>query len=193
MPWEKEFDVDLAIDRATAVFWSKGYVATSLSDLLSATGINRGSFYNAFGSKKKMFIVSLTKYDNDHRKAILQQLYGLNNPTLAISTLFDELIEQSLTDKNNKGCMLVNTALDLPNHTPDVAKIVDKSLKEFEQFFVDQISLGIKIKTISNTKNIESCAKGLMSMIIGLRVLARGIYTSTDLEQIKKQALSLIG
>ena len=55
MPWEKTFDIDEAIDRATEVFWAKGYEATSLADLIKATGVNKGSFYNAFGSKKKLF------------------------------------------------------------------------------------------------------------------------------------------
>ena len=44
MPWEKTFDIDDAIARATEVFWAKGYEATSLADLLQAIGINKGSF-----------------------------------------------------------------------------------------------------------------------------------------------------
>ena len=61
MPWEKTFDVDVAIDRATEVFWEKGFESASLADLIKATGVNKGSFYNAFGSKKKLFTASLVE------------------------------------------------------------------------------------------------------------------------------------
>ncbi|MGB1215804.1 MAG: TetR/AcrR family transcriptional regulator, partial [Pikeienuella sp.] len=56
MPWEKSFDLDDATDKAAAVFWAKGYEATSISDLVAAMGINKGSLYNAFGDKRRLFI-----------------------------------------------------------------------------------------------------------------------------------------
>lgn len=51
MPWEKNFNTDLALQQAMKVFWDKGYDATSMTDLTSAMGINKGSLYNAFGGK----------------------------------------------------------------------------------------------------------------------------------------------
>ena len=56
MPWETKFNIDNAIDQAINVFWAKGYKSTSLNDLLDAMEINKGSFYNTFGSKKKNYL-----------------------------------------------------------------------------------------------------------------------------------------
>ena len=192
MPWEKTFDIDEAINQATDVFWAKGYEATSLADLLNATGINKGSFYNAFGSKKKLFIESLLKYEREQRRDVLAQLRTLNDPVLAINKFFDALIEQSLTDTEKKGCFLVNTALDLPNHDSDIQKAVKKGLKDTESFFEQQIKLGIETGAIPKKVNPEIQAKGLLTLLVGLRVLARGVFDKASLNAIKTQAISLI-
>lgn len=192
MPWEKSFDIDEAVDRATEVFWAKGYDSSSLSDLIKATGVNKGSFYNAFGSKKKLFIQTLLKYEREHRKEILATYSALADPLYAIAKLFDELIAQSLTDTEKKGCFLVNTALDLPNHDAEVQDLVKKGLKETEAFFAEQLQLGQKLGVVSERVDPTREAKGLLSLLIGLRVLARGVYDHEDLTAIKAQAMHLI-
>ena len=192
MPWEKTFDIDEAIDRATDVFWSKGYEAASLSDLLEAIGINKGSFYNAFGNKKALFIQSLLKYDREQRYNTLKELSALNDPVLAISTLFDGLIQQSLSDKDRKGCLLVNTALDLPNHDDDIEKTIKKGMKDFELFFQQQLKLGQTTGAIPAHIDPKEAAIGLLTLVVGLRVLARGVFNRASLNIIKSQAIELI-
>jgi TetR/AcrR family transcriptional repressor of nem operon len=192
MPWEKTFDTDNAIDRATEVFWAKGYESTSLADLLKATKINKGSFYNAFGSKKALFTQSLLKYDQEHRGDMLTQLSALQDPIVAISTFFDLLLQESLNDTECKGCFLINTALDLPNHDDDIQVIVKKGLQELEDFFEQQITLGLSMGSIPSTVQASATAKSLLAMLVGLRVLTRGVSDTDSLTTIKSQALNLL-
>jgi len=58
----RAFDVEKALHRAMEVFWLKGYLGTSLSDLTEAMGINRPSLYAAFGNKKSLFRQALAHY-----------------------------------------------------------------------------------------------------------------------------------
>ena len=192
MPWEKTFDIDDAVDRATQVFWEKGYESSSLADLIKATGVNKGSFYNAFGSKKKLFTQSLLKYEREQRRDTLAAFEALNSPTLAIEKLFDALIAQSLADEKKKGCFLVNTALDLPNHDEDIQETVKKGLKGTESFLERQLQNGIDNGVIKNKVEPAREAKGLLTLLIGLRVLARGVFDQANLEVIKFQAMRLI-
>ena len=192
VPWEKTFDINDAIDKATEVFWAKGYDSTSLADLIKATGVNKGSFYNAFGSKKKLFTESLLKYEREQRRDTLAELELLQDPVQSISKLFDELIEQSLSDGDKKGCFLVNTALDLPNHDQDIQQTVKKALHGTELFFERQLLKGIEKGVVPEHVNPKREAKGLLTLLIGLRVLARGVFEHDSLKTIKNQALKLI-
>src|SRR6202011_688874 len=60
----KQFDRDEVLDRAMAAFWTRGYEATSIDDLVQATGIGRGSLYGTFGDKRQLFLAALDHYWN---------------------------------------------------------------------------------------------------------------------------------
>jgi len=155
MPWETKFDINNAIDSATAIFWAKGYKATSLSDLLQAMDINKGSFYNTFGSKKALFTKALEKYDREHRHQLLTDLRELPSPVDAITQLFECSINESNNDPDKKGCFIINTAMDLPNHEGDVNLTITQGLKQVELFFKEQIERGIALGEIPEKKNSE--------------------------------------
>ena len=58
----REFEIEDALDAAAKAFWSQGYEATSLEDLMKATGLHKGSLYKAFGCKHDLFKSSLEYY-----------------------------------------------------------------------------------------------------------------------------------
>lgn len=193
MPWEKSFDVDRALDRAMRVFWKKGYEAASMSDLIDSMEINRGSLYNAFGSKKELFTRALDKFDRDNRQKLVLQLEELDDPVTAIETLFDTVVAESSADPDKKGCLLVNTALELPNHSTDVVQMIDAIFKELEVFFKRQIKLGQKRGMVPETVKAKQTAKTMVALMIGLRVLARRTNDEASMRAIRDDALRLIG
>lgn len=189
MPWVKDFNIDIVVDRAMKVFWAKGYEGTSMSDLVDAMQINKGSLYNAFGSKKALFTATLLKYDRDNRQASLENLEALDSPLLAIKTLFDALIEESISDTQRRGCLLVNTALDFPNQPEDIQHMVSSALRDFEAFFRRTIRLGQTRGEIASSLDAAETAKWLLSQVVGLRVLARGVFDDASLKAIRSQTL----
>ena len=52
----KEFDIDVVLDRATELFWTKGYEETSMRDLEEGLGVGRQSLYSTFGDKRDLFL-----------------------------------------------------------------------------------------------------------------------------------------
>lgn len=192
MPWVKDFDVDEAVDRAIEVFWAKGYEATSVADLADAMRINKGSLYNAFGSKKELFTRALLKYDRENRQASLKQLETMDDPVAAIRTLFDGMIAESQSDSEHRGCFLVNTALDLPNHTEDIQDMVTSALQDLEQFFARAIKRAQGLGRAPADLDRRKAAKSLVAQVVGLRVLARGAFDAKDLKAIRSQALAQI-
>ncbi len=192
MPWEKTFDMEDAIAHAITVFWDKGYAATSMADLTKAMGINKGSLYNAFGSKKKLFIYALQQYDHDHTQRTLSKMLAKEPPLEAINGLFDYAIEHNCSNPTNKGCLLVNTALELPHHDADIQEMVTKSLDRLKDFFEQNIIRGQTDGTIPAHINPQTTAHVLRSLIVGLQVLSRGASAPEVFEPVKAQVIDTL-
>jgi len=192
MPSEKTFDLDEAVGDAMNVFWCKGYEATSVSNLQEAMRINKGSLYNAFGSKKELFKTAFLKFDREIRQRRLQSLASLDDAPRAIEKLFEGLIRESAADAECKGCLIVNTALEMPNHDDDVRELVFAALDDFEEFFKTMILTGHRQGTIPRSVGAASTARALLALVIGLRVMARSTSDAKELRGIKVAALALI-
>ena len=193
MPWEKTFEVQDAVDKAMQVFWSKGYVDTSIADLLEATGLKRSSLYNAFGDKRNLFVKALRKYDRENHRATLSQLEEFESPHQVIQTLFEGVVQETLMDPDQRGCLLVNTSLELPTHDKEIQTIVKNSLRVIEDFFRRQIELGQARAELPESLDPQETARALVALITGIRVLGRGVYEESALRSIATQAMRLIG
>lgn len=192
MPWEKTFDESDVIEKAMHVFWEKGYAATSISDITEATGVKRGSLYNAYDGKEDLFMRSLLKYDREQRKQQLLQLAAVKDPREAIVMFFDYCVKESLQDPGKKGCLLVNTALDYSLHDDEVQNVVSNAMKELTTFFEKQIKRGRENGGIPGSVEPRPTARALIALLAGLRVLGRGTFGKTALHQISDQAKRLI-
>jgi len=191
MPWEKSFDEEVALEKAMNVFWKKGFEPASIADLLAETGLNRGSFYNAFGGKQQLFFKALVKYDRD-RQTLLAKLEALDNPKEAIVTFFDAIVANTVTDKDYKGCFMFNTALDIASHDEKVNEIVTNGIREIEAFFRRSIEVGQARGEIPRGLDPEATAKALLALIVAIRVLGRGVFEKTALQTIADQGKRLI-
>lgn len=173
MPWTKNFDIDVTLDKAMRLFWSRGYDATSMTDLVRNMGINRGSLYDTFGDKRSLFIAALHRYDDKCRKSRLAALERELCPIAAIQGLFDHWIDLILDDPTRAGCFLTNTALELSTHDCEIENIVAQSQKETEQFFYRLIKTGQRSGDIPHALDARQTARVLLAELVGLLVLAR--------------------
>ena len=192
MPWEKTFDTDDVIASAIKVFWHKGYAAASMADLTKAMGINKGSLYNAFGSKKKLFVRALQQYDRDRTQRALARMSAMDKPLDAITGMFDHVINHNCNNPDNKGCLLVNTALELPHHDADIQEMVTKSLDNLKDFFANNIIRGQDGGSIPAHINPQTTAHVLRSLIVGLQVLSRGASDPEAFDAVKVQVINTL-
>lgn len=191
MPWEKQFDVDVALTRAMTTFWAHGYEATSIQDLVATMGINRGSLYATFGDKRRLFLEALRKYDHEHRDRGLSALAANNAPRAAILAAFEGAIEAAMGG-NRDGCFLVNTALELSPHDPEIAAVVAEGLRETEGFFHIMIEEGQALGEIPTDLAADQTARALLGLFVGLRVLSRSRPEAPLLRSLADQASALL-
>jgi TetR/AcrR family transcriptional repressor of nem operon len=192
MPWEKQFDTDAALDQAMRAFWAQGYEATSIRDLLDCMGINRGSLYATYGDKRQLFIRALHHYDARHRQAWTDGLAESHGPKAAILGAFEGAIAAALDDGPKNGCLLVNTALELSPHDPEIGAIVAEALTGMEGFFQALIERGQAAGEIPAGVDPADTARALLGLFVGLRVLSRSRPEAPLLRALAVQADALI-
>lgn len=173
MPWEKQFDRDEVLDKAMQAFWSRGFEATSMQDLVDCTGINRGSLYATYGDKRALFLAALRLYDEKKRRTLLADLEARHAPREAIRQLFLAFLAQTSERGGNRGCFLTNTALELAAHDSEVRRVVARAQAQIEAFFARTIRKGKAQGEIAAHVRAAESARGLLASLIGLVVLIR--------------------
>ena len=192
MPWEKQYDEDELLERATEAFWERGYAATSINDLVARTGVNRGSLYAAFTDKRTLFIRALAHYDKQHRRDVLAELRRLFPPNDAIREAFRRVIPAGRDRVDCRGCLIVNTALELSPHDSEIEEIVNKSLKEVEDFFRKMIVAAQEDGTIPAQICARETAQMLLSLFLGLRVISRSSRDEELMQSVLGQVENLL-
>jgi TetR/AcrR family transcriptional repressor of nem operon len=96
MPRTKEFDYDRALDEAIRVFWDKGYEATSIQDLVNATGVNRASLYQSFGGKRELFQKALERFQSADEQSFTCLSAGAAPGLEKIRRVFHEVARQDI-------------------------------------------------------------------------------------------------
>lgn len=168
----REFEHQEVLDAAIQCFWAHGYEATSVRDLADSMGIAGASLYNAFGDKRSLFRRALDRYVERNSRDRAKRLEGLA-PRQAIGMFFAEIIERSLNDRRRKGCMLVNSALEVAPHDAEICGVVAGVLTEIEAFFRRSVEAGQADGTIAARQSADDLARLLLGALLGIRVLAR--------------------
>ncbi|MDQ0392745.1 TetR/AcrR family transcriptional regulator [Labrys monachus] len=168
----RQFDETAVLDRAMQRFWEHGYEATSVRDLAEAMGLTGASLYNAFGDKRALYRRALDFYIENSFGDRVRRFEGRLAPRQAIGAFFDEIVERSC-DAGRRGCMLVNSALEVAPHDPEFQHAVADVLMRIEAFFRRCVEAGQKDGTITSAQSAEDLGRLLMGVLLGIRVLAR--------------------
>jgi TetR/AcrR family transcriptional regulator, transcriptional repressor for nem operon len=172
-------------------FWKVGYATASVRDLGDAMGVGPASLYNAFGDKRALFARCLDRYLDANMRARIAQVETTLPPRCAIEAFLTKIVEHSLNDRS--GCMLVNSALEVAPHDPGIAEIVAERMGELEAFFRRCVLAGQQDGSIQSDGDAADLARLLLTVVVGLRVLARGCPKRELLEGTARQAMALLG
>ena len=186
------FDETAALDAAIECFWQRGYRASSVRDLASSMGICGTSLYNSFGNKRSLFVRALERYLDRSVRARMRRVEAANPPKQAIRAFFDEIIERSLADRARRGCLLINSALEVAPHDRKLGVEIAARLDEIETFFRGLIAAGHRDGSIPRRVDATDTARLLLGVLLGIRVLSRSKPDRKLLEGIARPALALL-
>ncbi len=192
MPKVETFNRDLVVATATEVFHDKGYNATSMQDLVDATGLNRSSIYNSFGCKLDLFIDCLEAYQNKYQKRTSNVLLDAKNPIVAIEFLFQMHMKEMIYDNDDRGCMITNCKSEMANHENRITTFLSQNQKNTLDFLEDLVSRGQIENFINTNKSAEEYAMYLFSSLQGFRMTGILVQNKKHLKGIIKTILQTL-
>jgi len=169
----RTFDESIVLTAAVEAFWTQGYEGTSTRDLVRFTGLNQPSLYNAFGDKRSLYRRALEHYLECSVRARIRRLEGAPHAGKAITEFFAEVLYRTLNDRLNRGCLLVNSALEANGEDADLRQAVADELEAIRSFFEDRLQAFSLQQDGAAGIGAKQGASHLVSVLLGVRVLAR--------------------
>ena len=152
-----EFNYERAVERATKVFWAKGYSAASMRDLLKAMGIGEGSFYHLFGSKNRLYLDCLNHYNETVTRQRLEALDAAPAVRKGLRDFFKGLMDDLDNPKRPHVCLMARSLSSEVVDEADLGAAVKAGMKLFEE------RISARLKKAKSTGELPSSFQAELS------------------------------
>ncbi|MEW5559219.1 TetR/AcrR family transcriptional regulator [Enterobacter asburiae] len=183
----KEFDVEVALNAAIAVFREYGYAATSAQMLTTAMKIGRQSLYDTFGGKWQLYCSAVERYSADETAAHISMLQKEGSAINGIEAMLERVIAEATSP-----CLGLSSISEFANRETDLQAIRDRAAKGMFEVLKGKISQAQVEGDISSSTLPEQVALFLVANIAGIRMAARGGADESSLHVIKTLAIQAL-
>lgn len=188
----REFDEEQALGAALERFWEKGFEATSLADLTECMGLQKGSLYGAFGDKRRLYLSALAHYQDKGLGELAAALGAEGSPRAALRAFFGGVVERSVSRDGPRGCLCVNSAVELAPHDEEIARGLRRHGERVEALFQELVERGQARREFTTRVEARAAARFLGGLLHGLAVLAKTRPGRARLEDIVRVGLSAL-
>lgn len=168
-----KFDRDDVVEKATNLYWEKGFHATSMRNLQEVVDMRPGSIYATFGSKENLYKEALQHY----AKLSLSQLSAckkeVSSPIEALRTFFKRAVIDTRKSAPSGMCMLVKSVAELTVENAELLSEAKRLLHQIEFEFAVVLREAIEQGEISKSKDPNRLARYLQIQLMGIRTYAR--------------------
>lgn len=187
----KDFDRDDVLERAMALFWAKGYDATSTEELLEAMGIGRQSLYDTFGDKRNLYLAALQRYHDKSVRALVRCLESADSPLCAIKELLLGIAAET-PRRRALGCMGVNAIAAFGKSDRNVADLSRASAELVDSAFEAAIRSAKRCGEIDDSIDERAASRYLHTTLDGLRIRAKAGESSETLRDVAVFAIEAL-
>ncbi len=188
----RSFDRDQVLNRALDAFWERGYEATSVQHLVDAMGISRASLYNAFGSKRELFMDVLRHYEACRMQDIVD---CLRDPSTSAPSAIRWVLEQAAQSDaaGGRGCLMTNTATEMCMRDAECAAQVQANFERLTDAFAAALRRGQEVGTLPPAPDPQAMARYLTNALQGLRVMTAAGTDEETLRDIVNVTMRAVG
>jgi len=159
-------------------FWRKGYEATSLSDLCGCTGLHKGSLYQTFGGKHDLFMRALQHYIDEAFREVATVAFQSDSPLQNVRAAVNKICDVA---GGQKGCMMVNSMVELAPHDPEVKVAVQAAGEKRLRVMTDMISKSQQAGEIRKGQDPYKLARQLMMTLAGGASMVKGFLNKEEI------------
>lgn len=186
------YDRNQAIERASELFWSAGFAATSLDALSEATEMTRPSLAGAFGDKEALYIETLKNYRDAGMEGLRATLSAERPLRHELADVLRDSTDVYMAADAARGCLLVGTASVEAVHRPAVRQVLKESLDAFNAVLEERIRRAIADGELDKQADAAGLASVFSAIMHSLAVRARAGETRQALDALGRAGLDLI-
>ena len=175
------------------LFWTQGYQATTLPDLVETMGIGRQSLYDTFGDKHQLFLRSLDRYSEVLITGALAELESPDAGLPAVRRFLDAQVAYQTGKPVRSACLMVNSTMELAQHDEDVAVRASAYRRRLVGAFRQALANAEAAGDIAPQRTIDSLAHQLMGTVFGMIVAAKTGAPAESLRHMAEGAIALTG
>ena len=188
----REFDELEALSSAMRVFWLKGYEATSMTDLMEAMDLHKGSIYKAFGNKHQLFMSALRHYVGQGSEGMMHAFEEAPTPKDAIRSFLTMSIRQCACGPTVKGCFMMNSVVELAPHDETVRSFIESFMQNMKDKLSELIAKGQALGQFRTDHEPVELAEYLMFVKAGILTGSKVRLESQNPFGVVELALSAI-
>ena len=189
----RQFDVDQTLDAAMRAFWARGYEATSMADLMAATGLHKGSLYQAFGDKHALFIEALKRYLAEMARAGAKAIQTAPTPRDGLQRLGHMLIDMTGEAPDGpSGCMALNALSELAPHDTEVRELLQGQVTRIREAIAATVAAAQEQGQIAADRSPEVLADMLLMFVWGLSMSTKAYLDKTHAHALLDEQLEAI-
>src|SRR5712664_4934841 len=159
------------IRKAAPIFNQRGYDGAALSDLMEATGLEKGGIYRHFDSKQQLAAEAFDFAWQQTFDARIHDLDRISNTVDRLKQLVANFVERRGTIPG--GCPLLNTAIDTDDGNSVLRERARKALRGWRSYLISMISAGIKSREIRPRVEPKKLATLIISSLEGAVMVYR--------------------
>ena len=162
-----EFDRGRALEKATHLFWTKGYGPTSVRDLLKTMGIRESSFYHLFGSKRRLYLACMKHYNETVTRERLEGIKNEPSVRKGIRAFFKHRLDELDDPKTPRVCLMARSLSSDVLDERQLESYVKTEMALFEESLVKRLEESKKTGELPADFQAELCAQILFTYLQG--------------------------
>jgi TetR/AcrR family transcriptional repressor of nem operon len=163
------------------LFWLRGYVSVTVSELADAMGVQRSSFYNSFGTREAVFLEALRQYGGRSPDVVLDRLTPDEPVVPALVALLRTVCRVRARDRQARGCLIFNSIAEVDTSDRQVRRTLARMMARRTRVVERLLRRAVARGELPHLPDVASAAREYVTFLVGLNTLSRVVRSERAL------------